>query len=402
MAVQIQLNTSDFDYFLNSQTFSEYRGITEHYGNLEQKRGWREQSIQIGIMPMKMSRLTHNILAQPDSLSRVLQQQCGEGLTSLLLAASLLRSGKRVLITGIGASMFASIPLEYFLCSMGIDAVTIEAAELLHYRHDAFRDAVAVVVSRSGESIEIAKLLSILKGRQPIIGITNEPASVLSQEADVNLHIGSLPDEMVAIQTYTGTLLTLHLLASAVTNTLDAAKDEIEALRPDFSQLIATNLDELEAWDAFLEAGSPLYLLARGPSYASALEGALLFNEVAKAPAVGMPAASFRHGPVELVDHNFRGLIFAPQGRTRDLNIALGRDLARFGGLVRVIGPSQESLPGMQWCNIQPVPETLAPLFEIVPIQFAALRMAQLRGIPAGSFRYTPQVATDEESFAPR
>lgn len=220
---------------------------------------------------MKMPRLAHNILAQPDSLSRVLQQRCGESLSLLLRAASLLRSGKRVLITGIGASMFASIPLEYFLCSLGIDAVTIEAAELLHYRHEAYRDAIAVVASRSGESIEIAKLLSIMKGPQPIIGVTNEPASVLSQEADVNLHIGSLPDEMVAVQTYTGTLLTLHLLASAVTNTLDAAKYEIEALLPDFSQLIASNLDELDEWDAFLEAGSTVYLLARGSSYASAL-----------------------------------------------------------------------------------------------------------------------------------
>ena len=375
-------------------------GITERYGSLAQRYGKYAQFSQIGIMHVTMSRLAHNILAQSDSISCVLQQQCGEGLSALLQAASLLRSGKRVLITGIGASMFASIPFEYFLSSHGIDVVIIEAAELLHYRHEAYRDAVAVVVSRSGESVEIAKLLAILKGRQPIIGVTNEPASLLSQKADVNLHLGSLPDEMVAIQTDTGTLLTLHLLASAATNTLDAAKDEIETFRPEFWQLIATSFDALCGWDTFLETASPIYLLARGPSCASALEGALLFNEVAKIPAVGMPAASFRHGPVELVDHSFRGLIFAPQGRTRDLNIALGRDLARFGGHVRAIGPSQEAVPGLEWCNIMALPETLAPLFEIVPVQVAALRMAQLRGIPAGSFRYTPQVATDEASFA--
>lgn len=353
-------------------------------------------------MQIEMSQLAHNILAQPDSLASVLQHQCGEGLASLLQAATLLRSGRRVLITGIGASMFASIPLEYFLCSIGIDAVAIEAAELLHYRQKAFRDAIAVVVSRSGESVEITKLLAALMGRQTVIGITNEPASALSQNADVNLYVASLPDEMVAIQTYTGTLLTLHLLASAVMNTLDAAKSQIEILQPEFSRLVNASLDRLEGWDTFFEPRSPIYLLARGPSYGSALEGALLFNEIAKVPAVGMPAATFRHGPVELVDHNFRGLIFAPQGCTRDLNTALGRDLARFGGGVRMIGPSRDPSPGLQWCNIPPVPETLAPLFEIVPVQVAALRMAQLRGIPVGSFRYTPQVATDEASFAPR
>lgn len=353
-------------------------------------------------MQTQTSPLVDNILAQPESLDRVLRQQCGEGKDSLLQAAALLRSGRRILITGIGASLFASIPLEYFLCARGIDAVTIEAAELLHYRKEAFRDAIAIVVSRSGESIEVAKLLAILKGRQPLIGITNEPTSLLSRTADVSLFIGSLPDEMVAIQTYTGTLLALYLLASAVAESFDAAVEQIVSSRPEFSRLISASFEQIYGWDMFLESGAPIYLLARGPSYASALEGALLFNEIAKLAAVGMPAASFRHGPVELVDRDFRGLIFAPQGSTRDLNTALGRDLASFGGGVRLIGPSPETSQGKQWCRVPAVPETLAPLFEIVPVQVAALRMAQLRGIPAGSFRYTPQVATDEANFTPQ
>lgn len=350
-----------------------------------------------------ISQLARNILAQPDSLSGVLRRQRGEGGPALLEAARLLRPAKRVLITGIGASMFASIPFEYFLCSQGIDAVVIEAAELLHYRKHAFQDAVAVVVSRSGESVEIARLLATLKGRQPVISVTNEPNSALAQAADVSLCVGSLPDEMVAIQTYTGTLLTLHLLAEIISDGPSAAGDSFEDLQTAFAERVAAGFERLDKWDSFLDAASPVYLLARGPSYASALEGALLLNEIAKAPAVGLPAASFRHGPVEVVDSRFQAIIFAPQGCTRELNLALGRDLSRFGGRVRLIGPSEDEngechLP----CSVPPMTETLAPLFEIVPVQWAALRMAQLRGIAAGSFRYAPQVATDEASFAPR
>jgi glutamine---fructose-6-phosphate transaminase (isomerizing) len=350
---------------------------------------------------MKMSQLARNILSQPDSLGYVLEQQCGEGRGALQQATSLLRSGKRVLITGIGASMFASISLEYALCSSGIDAVVIEAGELLHYRQPAYRDAVVVIVSRSGESIEIARLLAAMKGRQPLIGVTNEPDSLLSRTADVSLYVGSLRDEMVAIQTYTGTLLTLHLLASATMNTLDVSRAHIENVLPKFAQLIAHSFEELNEWDGFLEVRLPVYLLARGPSYGSALEGALLFSEIAKVPAMGMPTASFRHGPVELVDQNFRGIIFAPEGHTRDLNIALGRDLVRFGGRIRLIGPSQQLHVGMKWHSIPVMPDMVAPLFEIVPVQIAALRMAQLRGISPGSFRYTPQVSTDEAIFTP-
>ena len=350
---------------------------------------------------MKDFRLVQDIKAQADSLARVLQQQHEQGASAILRAASLIRSRNRVLITGIGASMFASIPLQYFLCACGIDAVLIEAGELFHYLHHTYRDAVVIIVSRSGESVEIARVLTDMKARQPIIGVTNEPASLLAREADISLHIGSLPDEMVAIQTYTGTLVTLHILGAAVNNDQDAAKDTVESSLPSFAGLVEASLENLNRWDRFLEIGSPVHLLARAPSYGSALEGALLFNEIAKHTAVGMPSASFLHGPVELVDNHFRGLIFAPDGWTRHLNLALAQNLVRFGGQVRIIGPSPEGFSEMEWYQVPESHESLAPLFEIVPVQVAALRMAQLHGIVPGSFRYTPQVATDEASFAP-
>ena len=352
-----------------------------------------------GTMQRNKSQLVSDILAQPASLSCVLDQQFGAGGPALLQAASIIRSTRRVLITGIGASMFASIPLEYALCACGIDAVVVEAAELLHYRNRAYRDTAAVVVSRSGESIEIAKLLAMIGRQQPVIGVTNEPASLLAQKADVSLHVGSRSDGMVAIQTYTGTVLTLYLLAELVRLSRNPERDEMERLRLSFAEVVTTSYGLLGSWDPFLETEAPIYLLGRGPSYASAMEGALLFNEVAKIPAVGMLAASFRHGPVEVVDGNFRGLIFASPGRTRDLNIALGQDLAHFGGCVRGIGPVQESRPDMDWCDLPAVSQALAPLFEIVPVQMAALRMAQLRRIPEGILRYAPQVTTDEASF---
>lgn len=341
-----------------------------------------------------------DIEAQANSLRDVLKRQCGEGLEPLLEAVKLLRSGKRVLIIGIGASMFASISLEYGLCARGIDATVVEAAEFLHYRHEAFRNAVLIVVSRSGESVEIRRLLEMVKGRQPVIGISNEPESLLARTADVSLHIGSRTDEMVAIQTYTGTLLAMHVLARLLEATPNAIASEIEEILPTFASLVTTNLENIRGWDSFLEGSSPIYLLSRGPSLASAMEGALLFHEIAKFPAIGTAIASFRHGPIEVVDGKYRGLVFAPEGKTRELNLALAEDIARFGGTLRVIGPVRQSGPALEWSETARIPENLAPMFEIVPIQVAAMRLAELRGIWPGSFRYTPQVAVDEARFA--
>lgn len=346
------------------------------------------------------SRLEGDIRAQPDSLEGVLQQQSGIGKPALMEAASLLRSGRRVLITGMGASMFASMPLHSYLLSRGIDSVLIEAGEMLHYGHAAFRDDVVVMVSRSGESVEVAKLLAILKDRQPVIGVSNEPSSLLSRRADISLHIGSMCDEMVAVQTYTGTLVALYLLTRALEDQLEAASAAVAALLPALGRMIAEGFDESQSWRSFLRGQAPVYLLARGPSLASAREGALLFNEIAKSAAVGMEAASFRHGPVEVVDQAFRGILFVSDGPTRDLNLALGRDIVRFGGQLRIIGAADANTHSdMVWCKVPACPEMLAPLFQVIPVQIAALSLATMRGIVPGSFRFTPQVARDESSF---
>jgi glutamine---fructose-6-phosphate transaminase (isomerizing) len=194
-------------------------------------------------------------------------------------------------------------------------------------------------------------------------------------------------------------LLALYLLGGAITQQFNAAHDTVRSLQPEFSRIVKENMDAMEEWDSFLDPLHPIYLLARGPSCASALEGALLFNEIAKMPAVGLPVASFRHGPAEVVDGAFRGILFAPEGPTQEMTLSLGRDLIRFGGRISVIG-SERDLGGSNLVRKVPVvPYSLAPLFEVLPIQVAAFRMAQLRGIVPGSFRYTTQVTRDEASF---
>jgi glucosamine--fructose-6-phosphate aminotransferase (isomerizing) len=349
---------------------------------------------------MNESRLLKDIQNQQPSLARVLAHQLGEGRDALREASALLLKARKVVVTGIGASLYAAFPLQYELAAQGIDCVIVESGELLHYQERLCSGAVVIVVSRSGESVEIVKLLPRLKALADYtIGVTNETQSVLAKSVNVAVLVNSLRDEMVAIQSYMGTVATLALLASAVGGCLDETQEEIREILSQISLSITANVDRIQEWDDFFNLTAPVYLLGRGPSYASALEGALLFNETAKEPAMGIAAGSFRHGPVELVDANFQGLVFAPHGKTRELNLALARDLLRFGGKVRVIGPVDGEKGSLPFVDVPAVSEKLAPLVDIIPVQLGALRLAHLKGLPIGKFRYAPQVTRDEMTF---
>ncbi len=252
--------------------------------------------------------LLENILNQPQALAAVGEHQFGAGRAALEQAAVLLRSKKRVILSGMGASLFACQALPYEFVRLGIDAVTIETADLLYFSPAIVdRDTAIVLVSRSGESVEITKALPLLRERgAAIVGIVNVPGSTLAQSADVSLVIGSPPDQMVAIQSYTGTVALLALLSAAIAGEIETAREELAATVEWVKATLSRQVDSRTSWDPLLNTGAPLYILGRGPSLGSVAEGVLLMHETAKAPAIGMSVAQFRHGPVEVVDERFR------------------------------------------------------------------------------------------------
>jgi fructoselysine-6-P-deglycase FrlB-like protein len=78
--------------------------------------------------------------------------------------------------------------------------------------------------------------------------------------------------------------------------------------------------------------------------------------------------------------------VFASQAETRDLDVRLGADLQQLGAQVRLIEEREFAGP---WATV----------LEVVPVQIAAARLSQSRGIPPGEFRFVPQVTTEETGF---
>ena len=328
---------------------------------------------------MSQCGMMHDILAQPDSLAGVIGRQFGEGHAALSEAAAILRRAPVALVTGMGSSYFAGLVLCSALHARGKPAIPVESSEFLHYPHPLPEGAAAVLISRSGESVEVVRLLGRLReAGVSVIGVTNVAASTLAREADVPIVAGSRADRMVAVQTYTGAVATLLLLAEAVCGGVEPVAGSVFSRMADAIQRAIGAADE---WAGFLEGAASVYLLGRGGSLASAMEGALLFHEAARFPAVAMSGGYFRHGPVEVVSRGFRAIVFAGDAVTRELNLALAAGLHSIGGRAMVVEPEVERF---------------APVFEMLPVQVAACRFAERRGISPGDFRFASEVTTAE------
>ncbi len=346
--------------------------------------------------------LLENILRQPEALRSVAAYQLGPGRAALTRCAELLTRGKRVVLSGMGASLNACIPASYLLAERGAVVSVIEASELLYFVSGMLdAETTVVLVSRSGESVEVTKLLPKLKERGcRAIGISNVPGSTLERDATESIVVNSPPDQLVAIQTYTATLATLELLAAESCGELDRAEDELEKTIGITGSLLADSAASVH-WDELMACEAPLYLLGRGPSLASVNAGLFLMHEVAKMAAVGISAAQFRHGPVEVVNENFRAIVFGSQAATAELDLSLAEDLIGMGGCIRWVGPmARRSNVASFWRWPNDIPHRFAQILEIIPLQLLSLRLAQARGVALGTFRFAPAVTLSETGFA--
>jgi glucosamine--fructose-6-phosphate aminotransferase (isomerizing) len=348
------------------------------------------------------TQLFQNILAQPSSLRAVADHHFGPGRNTLVRSGNLLRSSKRIVLTGMGASLSASIPLHYMLAGRGIDVATVETAELLYFLEAGLdRDTVVVLVSRSGESIEALKLLDLLDRRQcRTVGVTNVPGSTLAVRTTESILLNSPPDELVAVQTYTATAVTLALLGAACLDELNSAHSDWLSAIAVFSSWIEECVAASTTWQQFVNLTAPVYFLSRGPGLASVQEGILLMHETAKCPASGMSIPQFRHGLVEVTDERFRAVVLCTQPVTSEMDLQLASDLVRMGGHLRLIGPSTAKTQVEQLCPWpEAVPQPFVSIFETVPLQLLAYRTAEVRGVVPGTFRWSGAITSSESGF---
>jgi glucosamine--fructose-6-phosphate aminotransferase (isomerizing) len=344
--------------------------------------------------------LLDEILSQPRTLRAILNRHRED--EELLWPKGDSRQRKTydlVLLTGMGTSYFALYPACIHLNERGVPAIMLETSELLHYHSDLVTDRVMVVlVSQSGETVEARKLLNKVGSRTFVVGVTNDPESHVAANSDLAIALCAGPESGPASKSYTASLAVLLLWAVALTS--DLSSQQIEGV------LAATEAMAgfLEGWEEpvnrlskFLGEPAGVTLLGRGPSLASAQAGSLILKEVAKLQSEAMSAGQFRHGPLEIAAPGFAAFVFAPEGKTKHLNLRLARDIAEFGGKVILVsgdaGPRHDRIFDLALPALE---ELYAPIAEIVPLQLLARKMALDKGLQPGKFDKAGKVTRAE------
>jgi len=311
-------------------------------------------------------------------------------------------SPRSILFTGMGSSLFAAYPAQAWLTNLGFQATAWETSELL-YHHLNFlqKGTLVVIVSQSGESAEIVRLLDHLPAGIPLVAVVNDEDSTLARRAGFVLPMLAGPQCTVTSSTFTCSVAALMYLAFAIAGkpcralsevVRDAARQQ-ERLIKSFHRTLTPVIDVL---------GSVPYavLMSRGPDLSTVHQASLMFKEVAHLAAEPMSAAHFRHGPVEMVSPEHGYVIFARRGNrpvSGKLLVKLAGDIDAYGGRV-VLLTDHAAAKGRNTTTIrvQPLRLGLGTLVDSVYVQLIVHELAVRAGVEPGVLKVAQNVTTEE------
>lgn len=335
------------------------------------------------------------VMEQPQALDELVNRHEAEGFDSLCQACRLLDGATRVILTGMGTSYYA--PLNVLDVFLKKGAIHLEAGELFEYHRGLITpDTVLVMISQSGESIEIKRLLECLPDGCRVIGVTNDPASTLATTSDCPLMLYGGNERTITNRTFTNTLALLELLVcpheerAALCLELRGVAERMARYLDDPLTMPAAQ----RAAEALLPADHAYFIGRGGFGQVCALQSALIFTEGAHCAARGLTTGMFHHGPMEICDGNHRAVVFIQDDGYQAKTVTLCEQMRAHGGHVVTIGSPEPD--GAVTIPLPHLPPRAFPYLAALAAELLLVATAEKRGREAGHFAIGHKITSED------
>ena len=247
------------------------------------------------------------------------------------------------------------------------------------------RSSCVVALSQSGETPDVLEYVQRARERGAFtIAVTNEPESALADAAEATLPLAAGPERAIAAtKTYTTQVAALALLAGHAAGRgaeVEAGIDETARLLEELLPALERRASEIAVSLAFV---GRMFVIGRGPEYATAREISLKLHETCRVAAQPLTATDLVHGPVAAIDGLFPVWTIA----SADESLPAVRDAAararEAGAMLIASGTAAAEIAGAgHYLPVPPPPlPLLTPLLSVAPGQLLAWAIAHAKGL---------------------
>ncbi len=283
---------------------------------------------------------------------------------------------------------------QYLLRSAGVEAWAIRASEFANYPPPFKDDDGLVLLSHRGRKRFSQAALDGFPAKEHWLAITGEGSPLRGPGV-----LYTVPQERSPVHTasHTGAMVRLAQLGVALGS--PSWKAELARLPDAIRATLGLRRQIAGALDG-LHLGHVVHFVGGGPAHATALEGALKLREAAYISAEGHELESILHGPLISLNAEDSVVVIAQPGAGLERTGELTAALQEIGTPTLAVGPAASRLTGTTAQLETPaVDELLAPIVNVVPLQWLALEVSRRQGVDADSFRKVGRYAAAQSKF---
>jgi len=315
-------------------------------------------------------------------------------LDGVSLDEAYARGLERLTIVACGTSWHAGLVGRIMIEQLARLPVEVELASEFRNRDPLVGPRVmTLAISQSGETADTLAAVKVAKARGArAFAICNVVGSAIPRECDGGtLFTRAGPEIGVAsTKAFTTQLAGLYLLAVRLgrlrgTLTAEKGREALEALRhvPSWmEQMIRLEAAVMPVAKRCAAARDVLFL-GRGAQFPVALEGALKLKEISYIHAEGYAAGEMKHGPIALIDEDLPVVVLATREPAYEKTLGNMEEVRARGGQVYAVvseGDVQAASLALVALTVPAAPPLLSPLLTIIPLQFLAYHVADLKG----------------------
>ena len=335
--------------------------------------------------------LKASILQQPDAVMRLLADD-----RPATTAAQRLSGCSRIFLAGTGTSFHGCLVGQFLFRSIGLDAFAIPAFEFTHYPPRLKASDGLILLSHRGTKRFSRASLDIMRDNRCWIAIAGEGAPL---QGDGVVRTVAQETSPVHTVSHLAAMVRLVQIALELGGPQTVWTQAVMELATAVGKAVALDAQSADAVER-ISGRRLICLVGGGPAWATALEGALKIREAAYVPTIGYEVEEVLHGPMTSMQERDAAVLIVEAGPSLERMVEVAAGLKEIGVSVVAIGSAANKVAANLRLVTPLLPEVLAPLVNVVPLQWIAYDLAESLRVNADSFRRDePRYAAAYEKY---
>ena len=349
---------------------------------------------------------------QPQAVRNTMDSVMKEGRLSFRDAGlddDLLRKTESVCMIACGSAWHVGMTAQYVIEDMAQIPVRVELASEFRYRRILpAKNALAIVISQSGETADSLEALRIAKEKGiRTLGIVNVEGSGIAREADHVLYTKAGPEIAVATtKAFSAQLMMIYLISVRMAYVKGRIGEDrylscIQELRsiPEKIETLLLGQERIQWFASKYANAKDAFFIGRGADYAISLEGSLKLKEITYIHSEAYAAGELKHGTISLIEERTPVIGVLTQKRLLEKTISNMKECKARGAYLIGITDQEKDAVDASLDFVVRIPETeehFSGILAVVPLQLLGYYISVAKGLDVDKPRNLAKSVTVE------